>query len=108
MPIALAPDNRPTTRSRPRTTCRSLCSCSTSRGWRRRPGRSDCDVERRSPMTELSMRTLMLAIGSLALERSALLERLKHESLHVDNEEHLSERVQDIDQALSELGDEYD
>ena len=59
-------------------------------------------------MSDLTIRTLMLAISALAGERSALLKRIQACSMDEINDEHLSEQVLDIDQALGELADEYD
>lgn len=59
-------------------------------------------------MSDLSIRTLMLSIGALARERAGLLETLKTATLEQDGDNHLSERVLDIDQALDELADEYE
>lgn len=59
-------------------------------------------------MSDLSIRTLMLSIGALARDRAGLLETLKTATLEQDSDDHLSERVLDIDQALDELADAYE
>ena len=59
-------------------------------------------------MSDLSIRTLMMCIGALARERQGILDSLKTVTREQDEDEHLSERVLDIDQALDELADEYD
>lgn len=59
-------------------------------------------------MSDLSMPTLFIAIRATAAERSRLLERIARESADVDEDEHLSEQVMDIDRALGELGTAYE
>lgn len=59
-------------------------------------------------MSDLSIRTLMMSIGALARERQKILDLLKTVTQEQDEDEHLSERVLDIDQALDELADEYE
>ena len=59
-------------------------------------------------MSDLSIRTLMMSIGALARERAGILETLKTATRDQDEDEHLSEQVLDIDQALGELADEYE
>ena len=59
-------------------------------------------------MSDLSIRTLMLSIGALARERDSILNTLKTATREQDEDDHLSEQVLDIDQALGELADEYE
>ena len=59
-------------------------------------------------MAELSIQTLMIAISSTVAERTRVLARIAVVSREVDEEEHLSERVMDIDRALGELGSAYE
>lgn len=59
-------------------------------------------------MSELSMSTLSMAIRATAAERSRLLERIAREPAEVDEDEHLSEQVMDMDRALGELGTAYE
>jgi hypothetical protein len=59
-------------------------------------------------MSELSVETLMRAIGALTLECEALLRRIEQVSPEVDAEESLSERVMDIEQSLGELRGVYE
>jgi hypothetical protein len=59
-------------------------------------------------MSELSIRTLTTAFGSLIADRERILERIDREPREVDEEEHLSELVMDIDQALGEIADAYE
>lgn len=57
-------------------------------------------------MGNLSIKALMLSIGALARERAGLLSNQETGTQHQD--EHRSEHVLDIDQALDELADEYE
>lgn len=59
-------------------------------------------------MLDIAKRTLSLAIYSMVINRCRLLDRIEHVSAEVENEEHLSETVLDIDQALAELAHLYD
>ena len=59
-------------------------------------------------MSDLSIRTLMLSIGALARQRDSILATLKTATREQDEDDHLSEQVLDIDQALGELADEYE
>lgn len=59
-------------------------------------------------MSDLSIRTLMLSIGALARQRGSILDTLKSATRAQDEDDHLSEQVLDIDQALGELADEYE
>jgi hypothetical protein len=59
-------------------------------------------------MTEISLRTLMIAIGSMVADRERILARIAKEGAEVDSEERLSELVMDIDSSLSELADAYE
>jgi hypothetical protein len=59
-------------------------------------------------MTEISLRTLMIAIGSMVADRERFLERVAMVGTEADAEERLSELVIDIETALSELADAYE
>ena len=59
-------------------------------------------------MSDLSIRTLMLSISALARERERILNILNAATREQDQDEHLSEQVLDIDQALGELADDYE
>jgi len=59
-------------------------------------------------MSDLSIRTLMLSISALARERERILNILNSATREQDQDEHLSEQVLDIDQALGELADDYE
>lgn len=59
-------------------------------------------------MNEISIETLMRAIGALVSRSEALVRRLGEVSPEVDASEHLSEEIELIDQALNELGDAYE
>ncbi|MDB5865730.1 MAG: hypothetical protein JWO70_3536 [Betaproteobacteria bacterium] len=59
-------------------------------------------------MAEFSIQTLMIAISSTVAERSRVLARIAAVTPEIDEEEHLSERVMDIDRALGELGSAYE
>jgi hypothetical protein len=59
-------------------------------------------------MTEISLRTLVVAIGSMVADRERILARIAQEGADVDAEERLSELVMDIDSSLSELADAYE
>ena len=59
-------------------------------------------------MSDLSIRTLMLSISALARERERILNILNSATRAQDQDEHLSEQVLDIDQALGELADDYE
>jgi hypothetical protein len=57
---------------------------------------------------EISTSTLMLAIGALAREIEQATQEAENASVGVDDEEHLSERVLDLQRALSELAGIYE
>lgn len=59
-------------------------------------------------MSTISRQTLSLAIFSMVINRCRLQDRIERVSLEVDDEEHLSETVLDMDKALGELADLYD
>jgi hypothetical protein len=59
-------------------------------------------------MTEISLRTLMIAIGSMVADRERIMARIASEGTETDAEERLSELVMDIDSSLSELADAYE
>ncbi len=59
-------------------------------------------------MSNISAEALSLAIFSTIINRCRLLDRIERVSLEVDNEEHLSEAVLDLDKALGELGTVYE
>lgn len=59
-------------------------------------------------MIEISTQTLMLSIAALAAEQELLTRRIELEPAEVDNEEHLSEHVLDIQKALGELAGIYE
>jgi hypothetical protein len=59
-------------------------------------------------MTEISLRTLMIAIGSMVADRERILLRIKKEGAETDEDEKLSELVMDIDNALNEIADLYE
>ena len=59
-------------------------------------------------MSDPSIRTLMLSIGALARQRDSILDTLKTATREQDEDDHLSEQVLDIDQALGELADDYE
>lgn len=59
-------------------------------------------------MSDIAKRTLSLAIYSMVINRCRLLDRIERVSSEVEDEEHLSETVLDIDQALAELAHLYD
>lgn len=59
-------------------------------------------------MSALSLSTLAIAIVATAAERERLLARIAAVPRETDVEEHLSERVMDIDRALGELGSAYE
>jgi hypothetical protein len=59
-------------------------------------------------MIEISLRTLMIAIGSMVSDRERILARIAQEGPGVDADERLSELVIDIDTSLSELADAYE
>ena len=59
-------------------------------------------------MSDLSMSTLLIAIRATVIERARLLGRIAREPAAVDEDEHLSEQVMDIDRALGELGTAYE
>ncbi len=59
-------------------------------------------------MLDISGETLSLAIFSTIINRCRLLDRVERVSLEVDDEEHLSESVLDLDKALGELGTAYE
>lgn len=59
-------------------------------------------------MSNISRQTLSLAIFFVVINRCRLLDRIDRVSLEVDNEEHLSETILDMDKALGELADLYD
>lgn len=59
-------------------------------------------------MSDLSIRTLMLSISALARQRDSILDTLKTATREQDEDNHLSEQILDIDQALGELADEYE
>jgi hypothetical protein len=50
----------------------------------------------------------MMGIGALARELAGVLEMPKTFTLEQSRDDHLSERVSNIDQALDELADEYE
>ena len=59
-------------------------------------------------MSNITKQTLSLAIFSMVINRCRLLATIDRVSLEVDNEEHLSETILDMDKALGELADLYD
>ena len=59
-------------------------------------------------MSELSIKSLFIAVAAVLNEREGLLQRLEAVPPEVDEEERLSERVMDIEQALEELADAYE
>ncbi len=59
-------------------------------------------------MSDIAKRTLSLAIYSMIINRCRLLDRIERVSSEVENEEHLSETVLDIDQALGDLAHFYE
>jgi hypothetical protein len=59
-------------------------------------------------MTEISTRTLMLAISSMVADRERIYARIAKKGAEIDSEERLSELVLDIDSSLSELADLYE
>ncbi len=59
-------------------------------------------------MSDISVQTLSLALFSMVINRCRLLDRIERVSLEVDNDEHLSETVLDMDKALGELSDAYE
>jgi hypothetical protein len=59
-------------------------------------------------MTEISLRTLMIAIGSMVADRERIMARIASEGVETDAEQRLSELVMDIDTSLSELADAYE
>lgn len=59
-------------------------------------------------MSNITRQALSMAIWSIVINRCRLLDRIDRVSLEVDNEEHLSETVLDIDKVLGELNDLYD
>lgn len=58
-------------------------------------------------MSEISTRALMIAITAVVLERCQLVDRIGSTPPGVEEEEHLSEQVMDIDAALGELAGPY-
>lgn len=59
-------------------------------------------------MSEISTSTLMMAIGALAREAEVMTQRVENTSAELDDEEHLSEYVLDLQRALSELSALYE
>ena len=59
-------------------------------------------------MSELSTQALMIAISSTVMERCRILDRIAAVSPDVDEDEHLSEHVMDIDMVLGELSGPYE
>jgi hypothetical protein len=59
-------------------------------------------------MFTVSTPTLMIAITSTVMERCRLLARIAVVDPEVDDDEHLSEQVMDIDKALGELSGPYE
>jgi len=59
-------------------------------------------------MSEISTSTLMLAIGALAREKEIFTRRAERATPEVDEAEHFSDQVMDLDRALSELGALYE
>jgi hypothetical protein len=58
-------------------------------------------------MSDFTLQSLNLAIGSLAFEREALMLRVEAVSPETEDEEQLSEQVMLIQQTLAEFRDEY-
>ncbi len=59
-------------------------------------------------MTEISTHSLMLAISSMIADRERLIRKIDTEATEVDEEEHFTELVMDIDRALNEFVDIYE
>ena len=58
-------------------------------------------------MSEVTLQSLYTAIGALAFEREALLQRIAAVPPEVESEEELSEQVMLIEQVLGEYRDLY-
>jgi len=58
-------------------------------------------------MSDFTLQSLNVAIGSLAFEREALTLRIESVSAETEDEEQLSEQVMLIEQTLAEFRDEY-
>lgn len=58
-------------------------------------------------MQDVSTHALMIAISSTLMDRCRLLDRIASVDADVDQDEHLSEQVMDIDMALGELSGAY-
>ena len=58
-------------------------------------------------MSDFTLQSLSVAIGSLAFEREVLTLRVESVSAEVEDEEQLSEQVMLIEQTLAEFRDEY-
>jgi hypothetical protein len=59
-------------------------------------------------MLQFSTHTLMIAISATVMERCRLLARIASVPPEVDDDEHLSEQVMDIDSVLGELSGPYE
>jgi len=59
-------------------------------------------------MDELSIETLMRAIGALVLQSDEVARRLEEVTPAIDASEHLSDELELIEQALAELGEVYE
>ena len=59
-------------------------------------------------MPEISTNTLMLAIEAMARDTELTTRRMETEPAEVDEQEHLSEHVLDLQAALGELGGIYE
>jgi len=58
-------------------------------------------------MSDFTLQSLSIAIGSLAFEREVLTLRVESVSAEVEDEEQLSEQVMLIEKTLAEFRDEY-
>jgi hypothetical protein len=58
-------------------------------------------------MSDFTLQSLSIAIGSLAFEREAVTLRIESVSAEIEDEEQLSEQVLMIERALGEFHDEY-
>ena len=59
-------------------------------------------------MQDISINTLMLAITALSRELNFTTQRINNEPPEVDEQEHLSEHVLDLQKALNEMANHYE
>jgi hypothetical protein len=65
------------------------------------------EVHTKAAMSDFTLQSLNVAIGSLVFEREALTLRIESVSAAIEEEEQLSEQVQLIEEALGEFRDAY-